>query len=593
MCKLNTFFSSNTLPVFLFVLLGIFLGSCSKQKYDFTYDNQPETFRKSPVRLINFALYQQVYHEGMPLTNSFSDGKPTPYFVENGLLGRTWDVPAFLFDANGETEIKLSEIYRVTPSIPTSQYTLTLNMKSQDGAVDYYTLWPQGSGQAPAVAIPRATERPSQPDHIKIRLVNLSKAMRAVPAEGSSGPLENVHGPISLTYADGTPVDPQTSDLSPEDQYSAYIEIPYGTYQFKVLTQDGRQIAASVHGRNEDTYLSRLMDPASSRMLIPDGTGRVTQLTYAPLQTYQPGGVYSIVVAPFPFEYRPSTYFEGAYQNQFKIIEDMPAPANTSFAKVQGVHAFPGEQVHFQINGKKVGSLLDFGTASPYQIVKAGDNYSIKAMNAQGKELASLEYPIQAGQNHSVWLWKDASGNPQLISVSNDLSTEFFVPRFEDNGSRNRYENTMTLSTRFLNLSPDVPYLSFTINDGQDMDDYMQLYDPAKGHIQAHSEDALYNLEPGEVVESFPYLRWRVDHGFAFKWLAYRSKPGVIPGVWADDIPAFTSNQLVTNTDLYTPFGRNVPASEPGIYTLALIGSTQADAPVGQEARIVAIKHNQ
>lgn len=585
--------SLKTLSIFFAGLFLVSLGACKKHKYDFSYDNNPDTYTESQVRLINLGLYRQVYQEGKPLTNTLSNGVPTPYFPEGGLLGRIWSLPEKIFDGSGEVHLELSEMYEATPSIPTSAYSLNMTLSRQEGPRDYFTLWPRGAGQPAVVGLPRDIQPATQADHIKIRLINLSKALPPPPVPGKTGPMENLNGPLTLTYADGTPVDAKTSNISPEQQNSPYVEIPYGTYQFKVLTGDGRQLAATVHGVNAETSLDRPMDPASSRMLKPDGTGTVTELTYAPIRTYQPGGVYSIVVAPFPFLYRPANYFEAAYQNQFKVLEDIPAPANANFSKVQCVNTLAGEQVLFKVNGESVGQALDFGSASAYHILPAGQDYHIEAFNASETLLASLDYPIQAAQNHTVWLWRTPAGKVELLPVSNDLSAEFYVDRFDDNASQNRYENTMTLSTRFLNLSAGLPYLSFTINDGQDMRDYMQLYDGGMGHIVPHSDAAVYNLQPGIPITDLPYVRWRVDYGMDFKWLAYRSKPGVVPGQWAEDIPPLRGSDLIANPELYTLHGRDLPASEPGIYTIVLAGSAASGTPGDQRARMLVIKHNQ
>src|SRR5690606_39633615 len=84
-------------------------------------------------------------------------------------------------------------------------------------------------------------------------------------------------------------------------------------------------------------------------------------------------------------------------------------------------------------------------------------------------------YPLGPSQNHTVWAYRDVDGELQLIPVVNDLSTTFYRARNEDDGSNNRFEHTMSMSTRFLNFCPDEPYVSITVRNGQDMRQFDEL----------------------------------------------------------------------------------------------------------------------
>lgn len=580
----------NTFLLVVFTVSLAFVG-CQKDKYDFSYDNSSKEYESSTVRIVNLSLYQQLATLDEPLTNHEYTGTPTRFFPGDGLMKSTWRVPKDLLGEEGETELLFSDPFQVTPSIPIPTDPVKASISSIDGPMDYYTIWPGGSGQPDVVPMPRDDMHASKPDHIKVRLLNLMKSVDALPAAGQTGPLEDLTGSITLTYADGTPVSPQTSNLSISQGRSPYVEIPYGTYQFKILTSDGRQIAATVHGITEENFLYRRMDPPTSRLPVPETNAGITGLTYAPIQTYQPGGVYTIVVAPFPFDYLVTNYYEGAYQNQFKIIEDVEPIANSEFSKLQCVNAYSGESATFQVNGTALGSALKFSEESDYTVLSADNNYLIEAVGSSGTVLASVELSIKPNQNHTVWLWEDDKGEAHLLPVANDLSTEFYANRFDDDGSNNRYEYTMAMSVRYLNLSSNMPNLSYTINNGQDMRQVMQLFGVGAGHYVQHSDSVMYNLEPGKAIVDIPYSRWRTDYNYSFEWMAYESKPGVIPGIWADDIPTFNGQQLIANSELYTEVGRSLPTCEPGVYTIALIGKRNSESS-DASARIIAIKHN-
>ena len=570
----------------------LFFG-CSKPKEDFTYDNSHPRYDPSAVRIINTAMYRQVIADYDSLTNFDKTGAPTRFFPGDGLLGRIWEIPKSLFAAD-EAYITLMGIQDYS-AVPVQSRPVSLLIPGANKPKDYYTIWPGGVGQPEVVSIDRDIQASSKRDHFKIRIINLMKSVGALPSPGSTGALEDLSGPITLAYADGTPVSSQTSNISVEQRTSPYIEMPYGTYQFKILSADGREISATTHGVNEDDFEYRRLDPPTSRIVIPSTGGGVTGLTYAPIRTYQPGGVYTIVVAPFPFDYLlTSGSSQFAYQNQFKVIDDVPPPPNFNFARIQCVNALPGNYVDFRINGIPLSDVVRYGQGSGYQIVSANGEYVVEAQNSEGVELARVTHSIQAGQNHSVWLWQDAQGKVRLLPVANDMSTEFYSNRFDDNASVNRLEHTMALSTRHLNLSSDLPYLSYTINNGQDMRQYMTLQVPGAGSFYVeHSDDVMYNLRPGVPIVDLPYARWRVDYGVTFEWMAYRSTPGVTPGFWLDQIPVFRSTDLIARPALYTQVGRPLPAMEPGIFTVAVIGRTAEGASNIEKAKIIAVKHNQ
>ncbi|SEL99525.1 hypothetical protein SAMN05216436_10198 [bacterium A37T11] len=583
-------FRFSVLSGLLAPVMGLFF-SCDKDKIDFHVDNSPPAYGLSEVRVVNLADYSRVVANGDTLTAGTA-GVQTTYFQEDGLLGTVWRIQQPLFDDRGKLDLKLSDLYSPAAYIVPPSDPVAFTANTADGQMDYYTVWPGGDGQPWAVPVPRDETPPKIADRFKIRIVNLCKHLPGLHPDlpSPNGPMEDLAGSVTLTYADGTPVSPKTTDVSISQRVSEYVDVPYGTYQFRVLTSDGRQFSAAVHGVNERLIRSNVFDPTTSRMTEPKTTN-VTGITYAPVMTFKAGGVYTIAVAPFPFAYpiAPGSNVY-AYQNQFKIIEDRENPPQ-SLGRVQAVNAFPGADVSFRLAAGSVGKVfsgLAFGQASDYVAIEEG-GYTIEALNNRGAVIATVQQEMLTSQNHSVWLYPDEGGQPQLKVVFNDLSGDFYFNRFTDDGAFNRYENTTVFATRFLNFCPDMPFVSVSIDNGQDMRNYMQLY--ANNSYEMHADNAMYNLGFAEPVTELPYVRWRLDYRVLFDLQAFRSKPGIKPGIWADDIPSLSSFNFIANPQLYLKVGRGLPTGEPGVYSVALVGRTGNDVPAEQRARMVIIKH--
>src|SRR5690606_31496701 len=88
--------------------LTMLCSGCGKEKLDFSYDNTPETYETSSVRVVNLALYRQVSGPEGILTNPEGAGAPTPFFPGNGIMGRYWQVPELLFGEMGEANLTFS-----------------------------------------------------------------------------------------------------------------------------------------------------------------------------------------------------------------------------------------------------------------------------------------------------------------------------------------------------------------------------------------------------------------------------------------------------------------------------------------------------
>ncbi|SDK85818.1 protein of unknown function [Pedobacter sp. ok626] len=568
----------------LFFLMVMILGqACKKDKLNFEADNRVLTDNRvnSTARVINLALYNQVIANGDSLT-SFLTPSPTPgtppklpgtsYFPGNGYLTKIWNVPQDLFNAQ--------EIVKLDFMTRSYQATLGNDIKTEvkndyNNPTDYFLMPTFGmEGQPDVVQIKRGVAAPSKPDHFKIRIVNLSGKIKN-PAFNSSGTLEDLTGSVSLAYSDGSFVNPKTNNISSATQTSEYIEVPYGTYQFKVLMQDGRQMPALGSELNQYTIL----DPPTST--IPKDIMNSTALTYAPIQTYQPGGIYTILIAPQRFNYLINENAETAdtYQNSFQVLNDNTAAVNNTYFRIQAANAWGTDAVSFKVDGKTIASDLSFGGSGAYSNFIQG-SHTIEAADASGKVIASATQVLRPAQNYTVWLSPDAAGAPKLLVVANDLSGATYSggPAQEDaTYARNQYR--YFFFKRFLNLSTGNPYITFTLNNGQSI---------AGGE---DNPNAGVNLQLGIPLFEHPYVSSSYSQS-PYEVMVYRSKPNVVPGVWANDIEVLKNDAFIANKDLYLRPGRALPVHEPGIYTLSLIGQSGTGSTPATKAKMIIIKHN-
>ncbi|WP_442589424.1 DUF4397 domain-containing protein [Pedobacter sp. AW31-3R] len=551
-------------PSALCLLFILAFSACKKDKLNMDYDNRAVTdMRKgSTVRIVNLAGYNQVQVNGDTLTNyvvrdpngSLSVNYPaTPYFLTNGRLGNTWTIQQDLF-VNGTLNL-LSEAVNYTGKGPHTEFLV----KDEQTPVDYYLLSKLLEGQPEYMQVPRAIAAPADPAKFKIRILNLSAIVN------SSDNVEDLRGPLSLAWADGTLVSSTTNNIQP-GQYSDYIELPYGAAQFKVLTEQGYQVPGSS---------AEVINALNSTLV------NSPNLTYAPVKTYFPGGIYTIVIGakelkiPYPGSSTGETIT--AYQNVFQVINDIAEPKNLTYSRMQGVNAMPGmDGVKIMVNGQALGTAMAYAAHTDYQAFILGD-YKIEVQNASGTRLAETSLKLEANKNFSLWVYPDANGNAAVKAVVNDLSGTYYYGA--EMGNLYGYQSqAFPFQVRFLNFCADVPYLTFTGNDGQ-----------AFAGLFPVDANAVNNLMPGVPPTEAPYLSLRSESG-AYEFMAFRSTPAIIPGTWAKDIPVLTGQDLIARPELYVRTG--LPNHEPGIYTVALIGSTKATAAAAQKAKMIILKHN-
>lgn len=582
----------NTMPAYWFrlvdnyltyvaiIVLSFVFTSCKKEKIEMGVDNRAVTENRelSNVRIVNIAGYNQVISGKDSLTN-FIVRRPdapdagqypgTPYFPVDGRLGKSWVIPQDLFNQQDQVKLTLGARSYQGNLYPDITFQAP---NDYNKPMDYF-LMPTifMDGQPDIVSVPRAVSSPSKPDHFKIRIVNLGGNIKH-QTMGLLGMQEDLTGAVSLAYADGTLVHSQTNNINVSTVSSPYIELPYGTYQFRLLLQDGRQIPAV----GADTYEYTVLHPSTSTIAISHSSN--SNLHYAPVATYQPGGVYTIVVAPREFNYHvdevdnTSSY----YQNAFQVLSDVTAPANRTYFRIQAANALAGQSVRFRIDGKILADALTFGQAGNYLNLIQG-THVIEALDISGKVLASVEQALQPAQNYTIWLYPEQDGKAKLLLVANDLSGSVYTGA-QDDASFAHLQYQFYFPKRFLNLSIGNPYVTFTAGNGQS---------PA---MALDNRDAVENLQPGITKLERPYIGYRTIYN-PFEFMVYRSTPDVVPGTWANDIAVLTHEAFIANKKLYEKPGRPAPVQEAGVYTVALIGKSSKDVTPSDKARMILVKH--
>ncbi|MGN7723462.1 DUF4397 domain-containing protein [Chitinophaga sp. 22620] len=556
----------------------LLISSCSKTKLDHIIEHPDprDQGELSGVRIINSVEFQHVMANGDSLTNFklinggvdsytppfsglWSNGQPgTAYFPLNGFLGREWRIPKALFRENGRLDLFFQSLvgYPNNNVDPAISFKIGLTIQQKDNRkMDYYLGYHPDHGDY--FVTERDETPPSKPENIRLRVINLTTD-QGVGTAYFPAPQPDVHGPVTLAYADGRPVSPVTTQVGTVNRVSDYIELPAGTYQFRVISKDGWMIPGT--------------DGASEHMLIDPATFSISSqpnfaeapvssyLVHAPIHSFQPGGVYTILVYPSSFGYFITGFYEATKfsQNAFRIIQDNTPAANLNYARVQGFNALPGTGVSLRLGGKTAGRMA-YGEASAFQHLPVGET-DIQLLDDAGKVLMSATHLIRANQHYTIFAFPDAAGRPQMTVMPSDLSGN---------------NTPMPHRKRFINLCPDIPYATFTTNNGA----------PLGGK-------QVSNLQPGIAATEDPYVDGHTMRA-PYEVLAYRSAPGTVPGVWADDIPVLHSHDFIANEQLYARFNGKLPVQEPGYYTVALIGRTGANVPQAYKAKMVIIKHNQ
>lgn len=570
--------------IFALLLLGLSL-SCAKDKFVEPTDNRyrTEASKSSNVRIVNLGGSNQVVVNGDSLTNFVirtGDTDPlsgrypaTKYFPENGRLGMLWNVPQDLLDNNNKAEVEVTFVSHQGLGIGLHK---EFDVYDNGTPVDYYTLLGDyyNVGLPEVIEVPRSVESPRNPENCKVRIINFSE--KPGESQALQEEIENLFGPVSLTWADGTPINDKLNHV-PVGEVSDYVEIPYGTYQLKVLTENHRQLPSS--GSPTMDYMTSSISYVENRTaVIP------TYLTYNPIANFKPGGVYTVVVYSQPFEYpnmNDPEYTHDQMQNGFRIIADIDAPVNNTYARLQFVNALPEDgEVSLKVGGKNTGSVT-FGKYTEY-ITSVHGKHRLEVISNNTTQ-TSVDYEVKAGDNYTVWLYRTAQGKDTLVVSHNNLSGVTYAGGTgTQDASYERHKTSFYTDLRFFNFNNSFPYATFTSDNGK----------PFNNNGRAFDERSTEQLTPGFIPWVHPNIRLLQLLGSTQitpqKIMAYHATEHTTPGTWADEVPIRTSRDLITRPELYDVRG-NMPLMDIGSYSVALVGKQTED--VRYQSRMIIVKH--
>lgn len=549
----------------------LFVTACSKTKTDILPGTRPTdvNLAASTVRLVGGKNYELVMNNTDTLTNWLPGNpyglpvvpvNPTPWFSGTGKYSGEYFLPRQFLDANGKATVKLYTLVGGGSS-PLPKYVTPIDsfsvQEDYNHPTDYYLAgikFNHATGYFDPTVVPRAVTPANDPTFIRIRIVNLADP-NGVPT--------NPDWAVSLAFNDGSLVSPVTSGVK-DGTWSDYIELPYGTYGFRVLI-DGTPLQAPGP--------PPLLTTASGETDYTIGGGQY----YIPTKTFQPGGVYSILVS------RVGNYQDNGGSilpiNGFVFITDITAPANLTYARVQGINAAEKNGLHLQIDGAD--SAIQYSMASGYQTLIAG-SHAVKVTDGTGKVLAQTTLSVKGGDNWSLWVYPTAAGTDSIVTVQNNMGglRQNGITGDGSDGSNLVYDPLnyrAIVQTRFLNLCPDIPYVTFTSANGTLLPE-----------SDFSSALAARNLQPGRPADpmAVPYPYVDLGLGSYGTIEAYQSQPNVLPGNPLTGVANVKAADFVRLPAFF--YSADPAGMEPGVYTVALIGRSRA----GEQPKMIVIKHN-
>jgi hypothetical protein len=489
------------------------------------------------------------------LTPNLSDYDPNggcgPFHLVSNFSPVPFSIPAKLLNSDGNAVIQLQSV-----SYPTLKVSNT-NMVLKDdplNPMDYYIVTTSqvfGDYNYQVIPVPRSVTPPAGISNFKLRIVN----------QASTQDPYGLTGPLTLTYADGTSVSAITSNI-PSGVTTDFVELPYGSYNFRIFNQAGKELSQAV--------VNQAAFPAPTT-----------------INAFKPGGVYTLFINSNNIFITPCPGMNVSL-NSFSIIADITPAVNASFARLQFINAIPGLTLSLKVDNTVLGNLISFKGHSQYGVFVQGSHH-LTLQDGKGQVLAEQDIMLYPNDNISIWGYVK-NGEPMLVYAANDLSNP-----------------NVGQQVRFLNLSTDIPYVTFTSDGGlftwYDQTNKTYVY-PDYGDTTSDAS-ASQNLPEGVSITHMPYIVFLPNAQSNFGALyspplypirVYQSDigpPAVIPGAPLNTVGILNANDFVANPAIYSRGNyTGIPANgEPGAYTVALVGSVNGASDTSGKARLLIVKH--
>ncbi|PUZ29395.1 hypothetical protein DCC81_08085 [Chitinophaga parva] len=589
------------------LLVLVILSSCAKDKSD---NKLPLTDvinkSNSSIRMFNFYNGQlDMTINNVPLTAYPStSGNTSPQqgtqlglsFFPSGAWesadnGSPFTVPNGLLDKTGSIRLQIRSRAPIQNTSGVPKYFVLDTVITNDvlSPRDYYV---QGDGTIHMLR--RDNVAPANAQQFKLRIINL----------GLGKDVNNIGGPVSLTFADGTAVAQELTNVA-QGSSSAYATLDYGSFLFRLYDSKGGSIDITKQYAEAPEY--PVYNPCMA--VPPSQQGIANQL-----RTFKPGGVYSIVVAPALYRTLDcQKYATTSLFNVYHVITEQDPGVNYTYARMQAVNAVAGKQVTVKVDGQPLsGVTLDYvGNSTPdkaitpaYSIFVQG-SHTVEVTDAAGGVLAKKSINLYPYDNYCIWAYTTPDNKVDILFEANDMTGSVYSQAYFDNaaipddgtnGAHNIRRYPYHLKTRFLNLSPDLPYATF-LNDQQSFLPMVLNGDtlrPASAFINLRS-GVQPSRNPAIMFLMGPWSEYNGTSGLlppeqlnAPRLVrVYASQPAPLPQIpgqlLANIAPLNTAKGFVANPALYD--GGATTNVESGVYTIALVGNVAS-------ARMVLIKHN-
>lgn len=566
---------------------------------------------------IGDTIYFQAGQQYQPFSNAYAAVNPfskVPYTIPDSSRG-----------ADGKARIAVNYIFSfyqhnnhvkdsVVTAVDTSVSNTAQDLYMYNNEFDLYSGHSGGSqylasatGQLHVKAFPRAVSV-SNPANFKIRIINLAHAggwMQGPNYGVQAALLPLGSGGVSVSNAGFKTINPTLSNIPP-GQASDYIELPYGTYQFRVMSSVNKLVPClpdipASYNQSVNFYVT-----SSDYSLSDDYADE--KISYQPFRTFLPGGIYTIAVYDGLGQNRSGYGYPPYLQSGYKIIQDNTPSANITFSNIQWVNAMPGQsKLNLFIDGNSMGKL-DFGNYSPYTVFTTGQ-HTVTVKDSSGTTLISQSFQLEAMNNSSIWAYIDQSDKPQISFVSNDMDMT--------NGGLVATSD-YNCAIRFLNFCPDADHITFTTC--KDVPTSSTSNPPCNWPLYLNGNkwngssqnlafgapriDTSYFIFDNPTVYNSTSTGNLTGHmGAAFKpyplhmlnaFVSELDPKTVIPGTAIPSLQPLRNPFIIDTTrypsKLYDQW--RYPNVDAGVYSAALIGRINTSDPA-QQVRLIVVRHVQ